>query len=161
MYYTVLRNNRQFIVNLCNLRSDDLVLAQNGHFYPANSFSELENYFPRPIPSLSESLMAIGGTILVTAGLVGAVMAIGALLQPRYNSVPLSKRVKNYIRERDNEICFYCNRYAPNGHVDHMISRYNGGSNDLENLTWACITCNCSKGALNDVEYLALLRECY
>ncbi len=157
MNYTVLRNNTQFRVNLRNLRSDDLVLAQNGRFYPVYTFSELETYFPKTIPTLSESLIAIGGTILVTAGIIGLGVAIAELFQPQYNSVPLTQSIRNYVRERDDEICLYCDEYATNGHVDHMTSRYNGGSNDLDNLTWACVACNCSKGLLNHDEFISLI----
>lgn len=159
MNYTVLRNNTQFTVNLCNLKIDDLVLAQNGYFYPVHSFPELIQYFPKPQLGFSESLAVFGLSFLVTVGIVGTLVAIGATLQPIYNTVPLSKSVKNYIRERDEEICFYCEEYAPNGHVDHRVSRYNGGSNDLDNLTWACVFCNCSKGSLNDTEYIRLMES--
>ena len=44
------------------------------------------------------------------------------------------------------------------GHVDHRISRANGGSNDYANLTWACAPCNWSKGVMNDTEFLDLLQ---
>lgn len=157
MNYTILRNNNQVTVNLWNLRSDDLVLAQNGYFYPVYSFPRLSQYFPKPQLSFSESLVAFGLSVLVTVGIVGTLVAIGTALQPRYNDVPLSKSVKKYIRERDEEICFYCDEHASNGHVDHRISRYKGGSNDLDNLTWACVFCNCSKGSMNDTEYIELL----
>lgn len=97
----------------------------------------------------------IGGAFVLTA------VAVFELIRPRRNSVPLTAGMRRYIRERDEEICFYCDDYAPDGHVDHRISRNNGGSNEPENLTWACVFCNCSKGSLNDYEYIALLQECY
>lgn len=159
MNYTILRNNIQFVVNLWNLRSNDLVLAQDGYFYPVYSFPELSKYFPKPTLNIPESLVAVGVSILITAGVVGIITAIGELFQSNYNNMPLTQSTRNYIRERDGEICFYCDEYAPNGHVDHRISRYNGGSNDLDNLTWACVFCNCSKGSLNDTEYIALLES--
>lgn len=61
-----------------------------------------------------------------------------------------------YIRERDEEVCLYCEVYAPNGHVDHRTSRANGGSNDFDNLAWACAPCNWSKGAMNDTDFMSL-----
>lgn len=157
MNYTILRNNTQFVVNLWNLRNNDLVLSQDGYFYPVYIFSELEKYFPKPTPTFSETLVAIGGTILVTAGIIGIGNALAELFQPQYNSEPLTQNIRNYIRDRDDEICLYCEEYASNGHVDHRISRYNGGSNNLDNLTWACVFCNCSKGSMNDTEYIKLL----
>ncbi|HQU85496.1 MAG TPA: HNH endonuclease signature motif containing protein [Pyrinomonadaceae bacterium] len=97
----------------------------------------------------------IGGAFVLTA------IAVFELIRPRRNSVPLTPGMRRFIRERDEETCFYCGNYAPDGHVDHRISRNNNGSNEPENLTWACIFCNCSKGALNDNEYITLLQECY
>ncbi len=97
----------------------------------------------------------VGGALALTA------IAVIEFIRPRRNSVPLTLGMRLYIRERDEEICFYCGDYAPDGHVDHRISRNNNGSNEPENLTWACVFCNCSKGALNDTDYIALLKECY
>ena len=151
MNYTILRNNVLLVVNVWNLRSNDLVLAQNGLFYLANSFPELRKYLPQP--TLSDVLVGIGGVVLTFVGIIAIADAVDSLFQPEYNDKPLSQGTRNYIRERDGEICTYCEGYAPNGHVDHRVSRANGGSNDLANLTWACASCNCSKGAMNDYEF--------
>jgi len=32
------------------------------------------------------------------------------------------------------------------GSVDHIIPFSKGGNHNLENLRWACKTCNCSRG---------------
>lgn len=109
----------------------------------------------------ADFLCAVGLGVLIGGAVVLTAAAIAELLRPRRNSVPLTPGMRLYIRERDEEICFYCDDYAPDGHVDHRISRNNGGSNEPENLTWACVFCNCSKGSLNDDEYIALLQECY
>jgi hypothetical protein len=55
-------------------------------------------------------------------------------------------RRKKRIKERDGEICRYCGRYTPDGHVDHIIPLSRGGNDDLDNLAWACPDCNGSKG---------------
>lgn len=159
MSYTILRNNTQFVVNLLDLRSDDLVLSQDGYFYPVYSFPELNQILPKQGLDFSEIAKIVGASILITGGIVLGLFILWLLIQPRYNKVPLTKSTKNYIRERDEEICFYCDEYAPNRHVDHRISRYNGGSNEPENLTWACVSCNCSKGSMNDTEYIALIES--
>lgn len=109
----------------------------------------------------ADILCAVGLGVLIGGALVLTGAAIVELLRPRRNNIPLTPGMRRYIRERDEEICFYCGDYAPDGHVDHRISRNNNGSNEPENLTWACVFCNCSKGALNDTEYIALLQECY
>jgi len=161
MNYTILRNNTQFSVNLWNLRNSDLVLAQNGYFYPVYSFPELRKYFPQPTtPKLSEIVDGIGITVLITVSIVGVAIAVGSLLQPAYNDKPLTHGIRDYIRERDGEICNYCEVYAPNGHVDHRISRANGGSNNFDNLTWACVSCNCSKGSMNDYDFIQYFEWC-
>lgn len=95
----------------------------------------------------------IGGALVLT----GAV--IFEFIRPRRNNIPLTSGMRRYIRERDEEICFYCGDHAPDGHVDHRVSRANNGSNEPENLTWACVFCNCSKGAMNDTEYIALIES--
>jgi hypothetical protein len=109
----------------------------------------------------ADILCAVGLGVLIGGALVLTGAAIVEMLRLRRNSVPLTPGMRRYIRERDEEICFYCGDYAPDGHVDHRISRNNGGSNEPENLTWACVFDNCSKGALNDTEYIAFLQECY
>lgn len=135
MIYTILRNNTQFSVKLQDLRSNDLVLSQDGYFYSISSFSDLRKYFPQlTTPDYSDIFNRIGQTILITVGIIGLVTLIDDLFQPRYNDKSLTQRTRNIIRERDKEICFYCDDYVPDGHVDHRISRYNGGSNDFNNL---------------------------
>lgn len=60
-----------------------------------------------------------------------------------------SRRYREVIRarvlQRDAYICHYCGGNAD--HVDHIIARKHGGSNDMENLVAACASCNHRKGA--------------
>lgn len=37
--------------------------------------------------------------------------------------------------------------------VDHVVSKRNGGTDDLDNLVPACWVCNCAKGGKNLEEY--------
>lgn len=105
----------------------------------------------------AEILCAIGLGVIVGGALILTATAIAELLGPRRNTAPLTAAQRRFIRERDGEICFYCGDYAPDGHVDHRTSRVNGGGNEPENLTWTCVFHNCSKGSMNDADYLALL----
>jgi hypothetical protein len=109
-------------------------------------------------PPVSDILRDLGTILLVGVGIYVAIGVVAALLAPQRNNEPLTKSDRNYIRARDGEICLYCRIYAPGGHVDHRVSRANGGSNDYDNLAWACVSCNCSKGALNDSEFMALFQ---
>jgi 5-methylcytosine-specific restriction endonuclease McrA len=96
------------------------------------------------------------GAVLVIGAGVCLAAAVASLLGPQYNDEPLTRGTRKFIRERDGETCFYCWVYAPNGHVDHRISRARGGSNDPDNLAWACAPCNWSKGTMSDTEFLSL-----
>jgi len=48
----------------------------------------------------------------------------------------------------------YCD--APAAHVDHVIPRSRGGSDDIDNLVPACARCNLSKGARTLQEWALL-----
>lgn len=55
--------------------------------------------------------------------------------------------VRFAVLHRDRFTCRYCGRKSPSVvlHVDHVISRYDGGSNDVSNLVAACKDCNIGK----------------
>lgn len=61
--------------------------------------------------------------------------------------------LREIVRQRDNERCYYCGIVAKDGHVDHMVPKSRGGSNGLSNLVWACASCNLSKGRLTAEEF--------
>lgn len=56
------------------------------------------------------------------------------------------------VLKRDSYICAYCGQEA--NQVDHVISRKDGGSHDLDNLVACCAKCNSRKGALNEGLFL-------
>lgn len=64
-------------------------------------------------------------------------------------SVP--DKIREKVRERAQNRCEYCSRpeYRTGFpfHVDHIISKKHDGSDEIENLAWACFTCNISKGS--------------
>jgi hypothetical protein len=53
------------------------------------------------------------------------------------------RKIRASILQRDGFICTYCGRHAQS--VDHIIPLSKGGTNDPDNLTAACNTCNSSK----------------
>jgi len=56
------------------------------------------------------------------------------------------RRRKAQVRKRDGATCRYCGGHAPDGQPDHILPLSRGGTDDLENLAWACPGCNQSKG---------------
>jgi hypothetical protein len=164
MTYTVLRINNLLVVQQWELKATDLVQATDQRFYPVTAFPELMPLFPQltppPVatPTFSDILCDLGKIFLVGVGIYVVIGAVAALLTPQRNDEPLTQKDRKYIRGRDSEICFYCTAYAPSGHVDHRISRANGGGNDYGNLAWACAPCNWSKGAMNDTDFMALFQ---
>jgi len=69
----------------------------------------------------------------------------------------LSKRSWNRlcsrVQARDNFTCFYCGTFDEQGQVDHIIPLSRGGTDNLENLVWACQSCNSSKGDMTLQEW--------
>jgi hypothetical protein len=62
----------------------------------------------------------------------------------------LGARARFLILRRDGFRCRYCGGTSAEArlHVDHVIPRAAGGSNDPENLVTACARCNIGKGAM-------------
>lgn len=61
----------------------------------------------------------------------------------------IGKRVRFEVLRRDNFTCRYCGVHAGADflHVDHVIPRHLGGTNDAWNLTAACSDCNLGKSS--------------
>jgi len=61
---------------------------------------------------------------------------------------------KERVFARDGRICRYCGS-DDNLQVDHIISRKNGGTHDLENLQVLCRNCNLRKSSKDEGSFLA------
>jgi len=154
MKITVLRNRKLRVIDENFVIPSDYVLATDGSFRPAQSFLQFAGRFGQ-VNALEE---------LVRMGvLIGAMHVVAEVLSelwttvfPAYNREPLSCRTRQYIRERDGEICYYCGDRARDGHVDHMQSRKNRGPNAVWNLTWECAPCNWAKGSMDADKFLEL-----
>lgn len=143
------------------LRSDLIFNWASGQFLPADSFADVEPYLPAKsfgeiIGDVIGVVLSAGTVIVIGAGAINLLESIFGEAQPANkrkrrapNYEPLETWKKEFVRQRDDEICTYCGCCAPRGHVDHKTSRANGGSNLLRNLAWACGHCNCSKGRMN------------
>ena len=66
------------------------------------------------------------------------------------NNLPVPLSTRRYVAQRAAYICEYClaqDEYSfIEFEVDHIISPKHGGSNDDDNLAYACPDCNRNKG---------------
>jgi hypothetical protein len=63
----------------------------------------------------------------------------------------ISAQIRAQVRERAHNACEYCHLHQDDSplaalHVEHIIPKIHGGSDDVENLALACIDCNLHKG---------------
>jgi hypothetical protein len=62
----------------------------------------------------------------------------------------LRSEIRSFLRQRALGRCEYClsvEDYSPSGfEVEHIISKFSGGTDDPENLAFACSDCNAFKG---------------
>jgi len=63
------------------------------------------------------------------------------------------KALRKRVFERDGFCCTYCGQSGGRLECDHIHPLSKGGSNDEDNLTTACNTCNRSKGTLSVQEW--------
>lgn len=57
----------------------------------------------------------------------------------------VTRIIQDKIRQRDNDLCVYCHKKPDEITFDHMIAQENKGSNSINNLVVACMSCNGSK----------------
>lgn len=57
---------------------------------------------------------------------------------------------RELVRQRADNLCEYCglsqDYSAVTHHIEHIVSRQHGGSDDADNLALACHRCNLHKG---------------
>jgi len=63
----------------------------------------------------------------------------------------INVQVRARVRQRAQNACEYCHLHQDDSplaalHVEHIIPKIHGGSDDVENLALACIDCNLHKG---------------
>ncbi|MGB8509881.1 MAG: HNH endonuclease [Pyrinomonadaceae bacterium] len=165
--FTIIRNNKLARIGIDGITEADLVLCADGRFYPSQSVSSLRSFLSHT--RQVQQRVAAGESNGWGAALF--FIALGILVFVDFhdpapkarirfrgrNDEPLSASQRARVRERDESVCTYCYRYAPDGHVDHRVSRANGGTNHMNNLSWACASCNCSKGARNARQFMRLV----
>ncbi len=60
----------------------------------------------------------------------------------------LGYTVREYLLEKFNRTCVYCNQRDVPLQIEHVVAKANGGSNAVSNLALACSPCNTAKGKL-------------
>lgn len=70
-------------------------------------------------------------------------------------------RIKQRLFESGGARCSYCGRPFPKMRlqIDHVVSRRDLGSDDIENMLLACPSCNASKGASPLAEWLVRIEK--
>src|SRR6185436_9455637 len=63
----------------------------------------------------------------------------------------INRQVRTHVRERAHNACEYCYLHQNESpwaalHVEHIIPKVHGGTDDVDNLALACIDCNLRKG---------------
>lgn len=94
------------------------------------------------------------------ARLQQAESAAAAARAVRYVNV-LPAATRRAVVQRDGRVCRYCGRRIGRReplHLDHVIPRSRGGSDEVDNLVVACIGCNTRKGAFLLEQCLMTLR---
>lgn len=96
------------------------------------------------------------GHIHIEAGQVASVMiytwqVISRRGEPR-RAIPLS--VKVLVKEKSFGQCFYCQDPIGPFEIDHVVPVSKGGGDELENLVYACRSCNRSKGSMSLKEWI-------
>lgn len=73
--------------------------------------------------------------------------------KPGRSPIPLA--VRGAVYSRDGRRCAYCGDTDGPFHFDHIFPLSRGGSDDPNNITVACSTCNLSKGDKTLQEWMA------
>jgi 5-methylcytosine-specific restriction endonuclease McrA len=63
----------------------------------------------------------------------------------------IGAKIRAEVRSRANNTCEYCHLHQDDSplaslHLEHIIPKIHGGSDDLDNRALACIDCNLHKG---------------
>lgn len=72
------------------------------------------------------------------------------------NGINFTDAFKTWFWHERGNCCEYCGETIETSkamHIDHVVARVRGGTNDFENLRSACRSCNLSKGS-QGLEYL-------
>jgi hypothetical protein len=158
--FCILRNGVFQTVPSNQLQVTDSILTTAGQFVPVAVFLETLPARQSP-PSGLSALVGAASILGVLFGTAWMLEECFKTRQPpqtrRRNMASLEGWKRDYVSQRDDWRCTYCGRRVTrrSRHIDHSISRHNGGTNHLNNLRTACQSCNLSKGVLNARQFLS------
>ena len=98
-----------------------------------------------PIAALSQEVVKFDAAALDNAEISGVEYQQGTLA---------GYEVREYLLEKWNRTCAYCDVKEVPLQVEHIQSRAKGGSNRVSNLTLACEPCNIAKGTQDIRDFL-------
>lgn len=158
--FHVLRNGAFQTVPSNQLQVTDWILSTTGEYVPVVVLLKTPQ-----ARQLSESGLS---ALVRAAGILGFLFGAAWILEEcfktpkrpqtrRRNTESLEAWKRDYVSQRDGWRCTYCGGRVTRSsrHIDHSMSRRNGGTNHLNNLRTACLSCNLSKGVLNARQFLA------
>ncbi len=70
------------------------------------------------------------------------------------------QKIRKVLRESQHQQCFYCgiSLLEEEENIDHIIPRFSGGTDDIENLALCCKSCNSTKGVKTLEEFRFAMR---
>jgi 5-methylcytosine-specific restriction endonuclease McrA len=98
-----------------------------------------------PVAALSSELVRFDMQALENPGITGIGYQQGTLA---------GYEVREYLLEKWNRSCIYCDATAHPLQVEHLTARARNGSNRIGNLGLACGDCNQEKGSIDVREYV-------
>jgi len=62
----------------------------------------------------------------------------------------MKRSTRAFVRQRSGQRCEYCRLHESDQplfsfHIEHIVAKKHRGSDDPENLAWACLECNSAK----------------
>jgi 5-methylcytosine-specific restriction endonuclease McrA len=99
-----------------------------------------------PIETISQELVRFDMQKMANPEILGVEYQQGELF---------GYEVREYLLEKFNRQCAYCDAKDAPLQVEHILARAKGGTNRVSNLTLACYPCNKAKGKLDIKVFLA------
>ena len=67
--------------------------------------------------------------------------------------IKFSSEARNLVKAKTGGKCGYCGEPISHGHIDHIKPLCQGGTNEIENLLYACAKCNRAKSGMTPRQF--------